>query len=99
MQIKLVQYILSVILLTCLAYKTSSNLVHAVSYVIEFSEQIAGDKETKEIEKLYEIEVFFQSSHNLFFKPNSSKLDFFYRKNSLPFRHFHLHYPPPNRIV
>ncbi|WP_149913671.1 hypothetical protein [Sphingobacterium cavernae] len=99
MRIRLVQYILSIILLTCLAYKTSSTLLHAVSHEIEFLEHFVGEKETKEVEKLYEIEVFFQSHIGFFFSSNSRKLDFFDPKKMLPFRHFHLHYPPPNSIA
>jgi len=99
MRIILVQYILSVILLTCLAYKTSSTLLHAVSHEIEFLEHYVGEKETKEVEKLYEIEVFFQSHTVFFFSSNSRELNFFDPKKMLPFRHFHLHYPPPNSIA
>lgn len=99
MRIGLAQYILSVILLTFLAYKISASLLHSVSYEIEFSEEFAGEKETKEIEKLYEIEVFFQSNSCYFFISHSSELDFFDQINSLPFQHFHLHYPPPNCIA
>lgn len=99
MQIKLVQYILLVILLTCLTYKTSSTILHAFSYEVEFLDQFSGEKETKEVEKLYEIEVFIQSSSFFFYSTLGRELDFFEYKNSLPFRHFHLHYPPPNSVV
>lgn len=96
---RLVQYILSIILLTCLAYKTSSTLLHSVSHEIDFLNHFVGEKETKEVEKLYEIDVFFQSHSGFFFISNSRELDFFDKKNILPFGHFHLYYPPPNSIV
>ena len=99
MQIKLVQYILSVILLTCLTYKTSSTLLQAFSYEVEFLDQFTGEEETKEVEKLYEIEVFIQPSSFFFYSSHSRELDFFESKNSLPFRLFQLHYPPPNSIA
>ncbi|MGN0002170.1 MAG: hypothetical protein ACI35V_01930 [Sphingobacterium composti] len=93
---KLVQYSLSVILLICLAYKTTSSILHIATQEIEFVEQLSTEKETKEIEKLYEIEVFFLSSFSFIFLPNSIAHNYFDRINSLPLRHFQLHYPPPN---
>lgn len=99
MHIKIVQYILSVVLLTCVAYKTSSTLMHAVSSDIEFFGHFSPEKETKEIEKLYEVEVFYQPNIFFFLDLQGNSFDFFDKKNSLPFRHFQLHYPPPNAIV
>ncbi|MCA5005507.1 hypothetical protein [Sphingobacterium bovistauri] len=99
MRIKLIQYILSVILLSCLAFKTSAPLIHITSHNTEFVEQFSTENETKEIEKLYEIEVFIQSVFSYLFVSNSIELNFIEKKHKLPFIHFQLHYPPPNVLI
>ncbi|MBD1428550.1 hypothetical protein [Sphingobacterium litopenaei] len=96
MRKQLVQYILSVILLACFAYKMTSAVTQAISQEIEILDSFSTEKETKEIEKMNEIEVFIQSNFNFLFTSTSLKLDFYERKSSLPFRYFQMHYPPPN---
>lgn len=95
---KVVQYILSVLLLACLAYKTSSPILHIVSQEFEFFERLTSEKECKEVEKLYENEVLFPTKFSFTFTAFSQDLDFNDILNALPFRNFELHYPPPNAI-